>query len=177
MDIETLVARAEITDVLVRYVRAADRGDWALLRACYHDDAYDDHGDYKGGPDGLVVHVRAVAGRFMFTTHQLGQLLIQVDPAHDRARAETYCLGWYGRQPSGSGKVWTIAQGLRYLDELTRRDGRWAISGRRVVMDWEHTFAVTHPPRLDAWLRGGYGPADPSKSFFTVDGSPVPSAS
>jgi hypothetical protein len=166
MDLETLLARAELADVLARYVRAADRGDWDLLRTCYHDDAYDDHGEYKGGPDGLVVHVRAVAAQLMFTTHQLGQQLVEVDLPKDRARAETYCLAWYGRRSPASGRDWSIAQGLRYLDVFERRAGLWAIASRKVVMDWEHTFAVTHPPRLDAWLRGGPGPADPSWSFM-----------
>jgi hypothetical protein len=166
VDIETVVARAEVNDVLARYVHAADRGDWELLRSCYHDDAYDDHGEFKGGPDGLVDHVRAVAGLFLFTMHQLGQMLIEVNPTYDAARAETYCLGWYGRQSSGSECLWTIAQGLRYLDEFEKRDGRWAISRRRVVMDWEHTFPVTHPPQLDAWLRGGHGSEDPSTTLF-----------
>jgi hypothetical protein len=124
VDIETVVARAEVNDVLARYVHAADRGDWELLRSCYHDDAYDDHGEFKGGPDGLVDHVRAVAGLFLFTMHQLGQMLIEVNPTYDAARAETYCLGWYGRQSSGSECLWTIAQGLRYLDEFEKRDGR-----------------------------------------------------
>ena len=32
VDITTLIARAEITDVLTRYVRGADRNDWALVR-------------------------------------------------------------------------------------------------------------------------------------------------
>lgn len=166
MDLETLVIRAEIADVLARYIRAADRGDWDAVRACYHDGAYDDHGDYKGDPDGLVVHLRAVADQLTYTTHQLGQQVLEVD-LPNRARAETYCFAWYGRRSPTSGRDWSIAQSLRYLDEFERREGRWAIATRRVVMDWEHICPVTHPPRLDAWLRGSRGPGDPAFSFLS----------
>ena len=48
MDVEELIARQEITDVLHRYCRAVDRRDPDLLRSVYHPDATDDHGVYAG---------------------------------------------------------------------------------------------------------------------------------
>lgn len=168
MNLETLVARAEIADVLARYVHAVDRGDWDRLRRCYHPDAYDDHGPYKGDIDGLVRFVTDLADRLTSTTHQLGQQLIEVDLSSGVARAETYCLGWYRRRSATSGADWSIAQGLRYLDQFERRESRWAIARRTVVMDWEHTFSVTEEARLQDWSRGGRGPSDPSHGFFSA---------
>ena len=164
MELATLLARAEITDVLTRYVRGADRSDWDLVRSCYHPDATDDHGLYSGGIDGLMVFLAALAATLRCTTHQLGPPHIEVDG--DTARAETYCLGWYERDGS-DGSVRSIAQGVRYLDRFERRDDRWAIADRIVVLDWEKVFPADRPSTPAAtWKRGARGNADPSATFF-----------
>jgi hypothetical protein len=164
VDLPTLLARAEITDVLTRYVRGADRNDWDLVRSCYHPDAADDHGLYSGDLDGLMGFLVDLAATLTSTSHQLGPPHIEVDG--DTARAETYCLGWYER-PGRDGATWSIAQGLRYLDVLDRRAGRWAIARRTVVLDWERVF----PPGpksepATSWQRGARGAADPSAVFL-----------
>ena len=41
--VTAVVAKQDITDVLMRYCRAVDRIDAALLRSCYHPDATEDH--------------------------------------------------------------------------------------------------------------------------------------
>jgi hypothetical protein len=56
---------------------------------------------------------------------------------------------------------------VRYLDRFERRDGRWAIANRVVVLDWEHVFAPGRPSTpASSWQRGARGEADPSFSFF-----------
>lgn len=165
IEITTLIARAEITDVLLRYVHGADRNDWDLVRSCYHPDATDDHGLYSGGLEGLMAFLAALAATLTTTSHQLGPPLIEVDG--DVARAETYCLGWYERT-ARDGSTRSIAQGLRYLDRFERRFGRWAISNRVVVLDWEKVFPAGEPSTPPtSWQRGGRGGADPSAGFFT----------
>jgi SnoaL-like domain len=165
MDLATLLARAEITDVLTDYVRGADRNDWELIRRCYHPDATDDHGLYAGDIDGLIAFLAKVAATLTATFHQLGPPRIEVDGG--MARSETYCFGWYER-PGNDGAIWSIAQGLRYLDEFELRDDRWAIANRIVVLDWERVF---NPGRASApaasWQRGARGAADPSFTFLT----------
>ena len=123
-DLATLVARAEITDVLTRYVRGVDRNDWDLVRSCYHGDAVDDHGLYSGGVGGLIVFLTDLAGTLTSTSHLLGPPLIEVDVDIDAARVETYCLGWYERS-GRDASTWSIAQGLRYLDHFECRAGQW----------------------------------------------------
>lgn len=178
MDVAGLVAHAEICEVLARYAHAADRGDWPLLRTCYHPDAHDNHGPYSGGVDGLVDYVSAVAESLTMTSHQLGQPWVHLDPGLTTARTETYCCAAYGRRSAGDGTEWFITQGLRYLDRFELRDGLWAIARRAVVMDWEHVARVTVPPRLGDWLRGGLGSADPSHALFPPSTpAPIPAAS
>lgn len=165
IDLDTLMAHAEITDVLARYVRGADRNDWELVRSCYHPDATDDHGLYSGGLEGLMVFLAAVAATLTSTSHQLGPPLIELEG--EIARAETYCLGWYER-PGSDGLTRSIAQGLRYLDRFERRGHRWAIASRVVVLDWEKVFGPDRPSTpAPSWQRGRRGAADPSAGFFT----------
>ena len=54
MDLETLIAKQEITDVVYAYARGIDRLDFELVRSCYHPDAYDDHGAFKGNVDDFI---------------------------------------------------------------------------------------------------------------------------
>ncbi len=168
IDIAALAARAEITDVLLRYVRAADRNDWDLLRSCYHPDATDDHGLYSGDLEGLIAFLRALAATLNSTSHQLGPPLIEVDIEGITARAETYCLGFYERlRRSNSEPPVAIAQGLRYLDTFELREGRWAIATRVCVLDWERIVAPGKPSQpATTWQRGTRGSNDPSADFF-----------
>lgn len=160
MDLQELADRIEIVDVLARYARGVDRCDWDLVRNCYHDDATDDHGLFRGDVDGLLAFLGDLAGKLASTTHHLGNQLVELDG--DGAKAETSCLGWY-RRLDRIGAERSVAQGLRYLDRFERRDGRWAIADRVVVLDWEHVFEPgPQPPVAGTWRRGARGSADPS---------------
>ncbi|MFN3256470.1 MAG: nuclear transport factor 2 family protein [Ilumatobacter sp.] len=162
-DLDELMARTEITDVLLRYVRGADRADWDLVRSCYHPDATDDHGLYRGDVDGLIGFLTALAGALDSTSHHLSPPLIVVDG--DDARSEAYCIGSYTRSRRGGGTT-LVCQGVRYLDRLERRSGRWAISTRVVVHDWERVFIDGESAPPDSWQRGARGSDDPSSTFM-----------
>jgi hypothetical protein len=54
-----------------------------------------------------------------------------IDLAGDQAHSETYAVA-YHRGPGGE-----LVVGVRYLDDLVRRDGRWLISRRVVALDWQ----------------------------------------
>ena len=55
--LEELEARSAIEDSLKRFARAVDRQDWKLARELYHEDAFDDHGFFKGPPDAFLAHI------------------------------------------------------------------------------------------------------------------------
>ena len=62
--------KQEIRDVLMRYGRGVDRLDEDLLRSCYHDDSFDDHGHWKGnGQDFAAFIVESLRERSHHTTH------------------------------------------------------------------------------------------------------------
>ena len=170
MNLDDLLARAEITDILTSYVHVADRNDWELVRRCYHADASDDHGLYSGDIDGLILFLRGVAEVLTATFHQLGPPHIRLDG--DSAHVETYCLGWYQRSTRDDSNR-SIAQGLRYLDNFERRNDRWAISKRVVVLDWEHVLPLHPSSPASSWQRGARGADDPSFEFLMTSPGPA----
>jgi hypothetical protein len=66
--LDRLADQQEVRDVIYRYCRGIDRRDYDLVRACYHADATDDHGDYRGGVDGFITYVMAGLPRYEATS-------------------------------------------------------------------------------------------------------------
>jgi hypothetical protein len=90
--LEELVSKRAITELLHSCCRGVDRRDRALLRSCYHPDAYDSHAIYRGEREGLVEFVRDfVTTRCSTTKHSVSKILITV--TGDTARAESYVHG------------------------------------------------------------------------------------
>ena len=48
--VETLLARQDIHDCIMRYARWIDRWDEALMLSCYWEDAHEIHGPAYNGP-------------------------------------------------------------------------------------------------------------------------------
>lgn len=156
---ERLESRLAIHDVLMRYCRAIDRLDLALLRSCYHQGSWDDHGHYKGdGHEFAVFIVGSLAERAHHTTHAVANVLIQMDEEDPYlARAESYALA-HLRRTDPSGVEWLDLFSGRYLDRFERRDGTWRISERVVVHDWSVSTlldpATAFPLAMDGFTQG-----------------------
>jgi SnoaL-like domain len=90
MNVDELVDRAEIHDVLVRYSRGLDRVDMALVRDAFHDDAWIDFPDevYVGPVKGFCEFLSKEMPSFVRTRHNLGNSLVELDG--DVAFVETY---------------------------------------------------------------------------------------
>jgi hypothetical protein len=134
-----LLAKAEITDCLAIYARGVDRRQWSLVLAAYHDDAFDDHGAYKGDIPGLIEWVREKHANVPHSMHILSNCLIEfVSP--DRALVETYFESCKTIRPTDAGESGTGTSQKsrvlgRYIDIFERRAGRWAIARRSVVTE------------------------------------------
>ena len=150
-DIEVLLAERAIKEVLHRYARGVDRYDLDLVSTCYWADATDDHGTYQGTVAGFVEDIRTRLLRFERTMHVLANCLIETDLAHDRARAETYCLAFHrfadGADAGGSPGPADLTAALRYVDRFERRDGEWRIADRVLAYEWARLDPVG-PERL-----------------------------
>src|ERR1035437_7390936 len=121
MSIEELSAREEIRDVLVRYTRRIDRFDLDLVRSCYHPDAHDDHGAYRGNVEGFLTWVVKALSFFESTMHFIANQIIDVNG--DRARAESYCIAFHRRGAQADEPAYDLITALRYVDRLERGDG------------------------------------------------------
>lgn len=144
VQMQVLLDKQEISEVLYRRSRASDRCDIALALSCYHPDATETH---PGSPsvlahDFITKHsmmVNAQGASIHMMYHGLLNMLIEVDG--DRAFAETYNLAMHReKKPEGGDVEFQI--GGRLLDTFERRDGRWAIAHREIVMDWSHVAPV-----------------------------------
>jgi hypothetical protein len=149
-EVQQLLDRQAIRDVVLRYCRGIDRLDLELVRACYHPDATDDHGTFRGTRDEYVEWVAGVLRRFTGTMHLVGNQLVEL--AGDVARSETYGVAYHhGDPPEDRRRNFTT--GFRYVDRFERRDGEWRIATRVAVREWTHTVTteqqVIIPPERD----------------------------
>lgn len=140
--------RFEIEQALLRYCRGVDRKQWDLVRAAYHPDAYDDHGNYKGNIDGFVQSVIDRHKTIEQSTHAISNVQIEFAGA-DAALVETYFIVHQRHSPEGGDARNAFVRGRhasaeeavevetvgRYVDRFTRRDGTWKIQKRVVVFE------------------------------------------
>jgi ketosteroid isomerase-like protein len=166
--VESLAVRAAIQDVLTRYCRAIDRCDAALLRSCYHGDAYDDHGIFAGGRDEFVdFSLGALRARNethgQLTSHVLGNVTIEI--AGDTASVESYFTASHVEDRQDHFRVFQL-QG-RYLDEFSRRADDWRIARRLVVHDWSEIRENRRALQIGAhrYAQGSLHPSDPLYSI------------
>jgi hypothetical protein len=59
-----VIDQQEIRDVIYRYCRGIDRRDFDLVRSCYHPEAHDDHGVFRGGVDDFIAYIERDLARY-----------------------------------------------------------------------------------------------------------------
>jgi hypothetical protein len=162
--LDELLAKQEIAEVVARYCRAADRMDWELMRSCYHPDATDDHGSYRGSVDEFLGWAWDVRGRHTMTMHFIGNQLIEL--RGERAACETYGIAFHRGAPDKPH--FNLVNGFRFLDRFERRGGGpWKIAARVVVTEWSRLddeagrWAVP-----EALLQGRRAPDDALYALF-----------
>ena len=134
--VQALLDKLEIYEVLARYARGIDRRDWALVRSCYHEDAIDDHGAFRGDVDGFIDWVSERHAGIEQSMHLLGNTLIELDG--DVAFCETY-LTTFQHETRSDAPTRYSHSGCRYVDRLERRDnGPWKFAERHVVLEFSH---------------------------------------
>lgn len=158
-----LVDRESIRGVLYDYCRAVDRGDMALMKACYHHDATDDHGFFVGRAWDFAEYVLPILAQLELSIHSLSNPNIRLEG--DRAYVETQ---WsVVHRLKRFGKMTDMWHQGRYLDEFERRDGAWRIRRRVTVHDAERWIDTADLQRLvpdsnpHKVLQGRRGRSDP----------------
>jgi len=157
--VQRLLDKQAITEVLYRYARGVDRCDRATLATAYWPDAEDDHIVFRGRGDELLTYL-SEAVRRMRTAHRVTNVLIEFD-GEDSARCESYVWAYHNMEV-GSGREDVIFGG-RYLDRFSRRVGEWRIAARRVVLDYFQRLPASSDLGVFGALdiTGGHFPEDP----------------
>lgn len=133
-----LLDREALYEIAMRYSRAIDRRDPALLATVYHPDAHDEHGTVFDGPASLfIANLEKTMAAFEVTQHQIVNKSYRLDG--DKAEGELYFTAYHRTVPPDPCHV--TVRG-RYLDRYERRGGEWRIAYRRLVWDSYETAPV-----------------------------------
>lgn len=136
LEIEQLLAKREINDVLCRYCRGLDRMDKELAYTVWHEDGTALYHDmYEGTGRGFVDWVWEAHAPMERHSHQLTNSLVIVEG--NSAVSETYVTVVLWTKPDQEGKQQEIVGRGRYLDRWSRRSGRWAIDHREHILDMQ----------------------------------------
>ncbi|MFT3977780.1 MAG: nuclear transport factor 2 family protein [Sphingomonas bacterium] len=144
-EVRRLIDRAAIEDAIHAYAQGVDRGDWEAVRATYHPDGFDDHGEYKGPVDGLIAWLEDRFAGLDNSMHFIGNCLIDfAGPA--LALAESYFVSRRFLPPdageahlAGPEDAMCREAWGRYVDRFEKRDGVWRVAHRTVVVETKST--------------------------------------
>jgi hypothetical protein len=147
--IETLVAKHEIHEALLRYLRGVDRCDAELIRSAFHPDAVDEHAGevWTGTTVGEKVVAR-VRKDYTGTLHVIGNQLIEIDG--DTAHSETYVVCYLSCNDNRGEFI--VTRLLRYVDQFELRDRTWKIVYRKVIREWDRIDRLTERPEYRAYF-------------------------
>ena len=130
LSLQEISDRIEIQDLLVRYTRAIDEKDWALLDRVFTPDAeldYTSAGGIKGSYPEVRKWLETALSVFPTTVHYVTNSEIHLEG--DTAKGRTAVFNpMVFRNPDGSPHQFNV--GAYYVDELVRTDEGWRIRRR-----------------------------------------------
>ena len=139
-ELRCLLDQRDIHQVLMRYCRAIDRCDEALLASCYHENATFDYGSNSGLAIDFVKNTLAALKSLAGTLHSVSNYYF-LEQSATTAKVESYCYA-YHRIAATDGDSDMIVAG-RYLDDFEKQNDTWRIQHRLYVMDWNQNAAST----------------------------------
>jgi hypothetical protein len=159
--LEDVLAEAEIKELHVRYCRANDRLDEALMRSLFHPGAIIElHQPFELDP--FIALWRAVLGRYTVTWHHAANQLVEVDG--DVAWAENYTISTHRIAADDNGPERDFVNSGRYIDRVERRGGVWKFVHRTMLVDFARTDPVPPAPPLT----GARGARDQSDASYAL---------
>lgn len=144
MDLNTVIDRIAVTDVLTRYATACDSRNWALLDDVFTPDVEANY----GGPNvfnnrkAVVEMIRSMLGGCGPTQHMLSnyRIMIEGDTADSVCSVRAFHAG------IGQAKGKTFVVWGEYRDRLIRTPVGWRIAKRTMAVTWvEGSFDVLQP--------------------------------
>jgi 3-phenylpropionate/cinnamic acid dioxygenase small subunit len=133
--LQGLLDKQEITEVLYRYARACDRADEELMRGCFHPGALHRHGSFNGTSVDFVTFAMKIISASRMTKHLITNVLIDV--SGDSACSESHYFAYHRIPRQEAGQDQDNFSGGRYVDRFERRQGVWRIIERVGLLDFE----------------------------------------
>ena len=168
-EVQNLRDREAIREVIHRYCQAVDRCDLEMLKSCYWEDGYDDHGFFGGNAHEFADYVIPCLQAVHSSMHSITNTRFRFDGDRCAATSQWHVIH---RLEHGEGFTDFWHDG-RYLDVWEKRDGEWKILHRVIAGDldrWIHTLniagAMSDSP--NATLRGCRGQDDPGNLWFDL---------
>src|SRR3954470_15920723 len=153
-DLETLLAKHAVADVVQRWGRARDQGLWEDLGRTFHPGGLIKVMWFDGSHDDFI---KACSGRFTpgtgTTKHFFGVSV--VDVRGDKALSETPAL--LSQSGELHGVRFTSTSFLRFLDRFEKRGGEWRIVKRNGIYEADR-FTPEQPVALDKAILDLYAP-------------------
>ncbi len=147
--LEALIAKQAISEQIYAYCRAMDRIDRELGHAVWHPDGVADYGAIFQGTGAEFIELVCTGHlRLEGHSHQVSNILIEV--RGDRAYSEAYVTA--ALRERREGRLFQMTVRGRYVDQWELRDGRWAITRRTYVHDFDDVRAVEEIGR-EGWSR------------------------
>ena len=168
MNVEELLAKQSIAEGLYRYCRSLDRMDRDLYATVFEPGADLDYRElFSGNAEEFRDWVWVAHEAMQVHSHQITNILADVDVIRGRAVSEAYVTVCLRTKPDGDGRVLDIVGRGRYLDHWRRADdGSWRIASRRFLNDIQSVYDSSMSPPVTA-VRDR---SDPSFALFS---SPV----
>ncbi len=134
-NIQALLDRQEIEDLLIRYGSALDERDWQKLCRCFTPDACADYGDFGqyDGYEAIEGVCRSTLIPLDSSQHLIGN--IEVHLAGDIATTRCNLQAQHTREIPEGGNNLTF--GCVYRDELIRTEEGWRIRKRQMSILWQ----------------------------------------
>jgi hypothetical protein len=163
IDLQNLLDRQAIAELLARYCHAIDRLDREMLTSVYWPDATDDHVTFKGTASEFIEFVMKFLEP-MTTQHSISNSLVEFD-SQNQARGVTYVTAFHRIKTLFAAE--DLIVGARYFDQFEKRAGEWRLKDRILSIDYARHGAATNMTRYDGIENaGGHYPNDPYYRLF-----------
>ncbi len=159
-----LADRQAISELIYRYCRAVDRLDVKLGHSIWHEDGIADYGGgfYQGSGTGVIDLICAQHAKTLNHSHQVTNILFHLDG--DKAGSEAYVTA--SIQVRRDEKLLLMTIWSRYVDEWSRRDGRWGLDRRIAIRDFDEVREATAMAEHDMGKRDR---SDPSYNVLPAE--------
>ena len=162
--VDQLMSRWAIEEVLLNYARGNDRNDLDMIRSCFWPESTHKHGRFEGLSQDFVSFAAKILGALKLTAHHISNISVQTEG--NRAFSECYYHAYHIRTNKNGDEEEAHFYG-RYLDLFEKRDGIWKIIRRRGLSDLTPAPLPAATP-FGQWPTGQHSLHDGNDDYYAM---------